>query len=183
MKSLTLALALLCRIALADTTLNLRVEGESVDFRSASGQTISLRVAKLFYKDPDGITVPANETYIIEVIDGAYPKIIDVIEGHSVKFQLADVDEKKGDEVLVYYFSGGNQYGVNIYTVQGIDVKPLKAQPRSSNMRSVRLSGKEIIVRNEQRSAEGVRFISTEVYRVVGGDCKLVREGNGRGEQ
>jgi hypothetical protein len=120
--------------------------------------------------------VPANESYVIEVIDGGYPRIIDVLEGHSVKFQLVDVDEKKGDEVLAFYFSGGNQYGVNIYRVEGIEVKPIKTQPGSSNMRSVRVTGKEIVVKNQERNVEGVRFISTEVYRVAGGDCKLVRK-------
>ncbi len=47
---------------------------------------------------------------------------------------------------------------------------------RAETNSSAKLNGKDIIVKSEERNAEGIRFITTETYNMVGGDCKLVRE-------
>jgi hypothetical protein len=155
---------------------SLRLEKATVSLQASDGERMRLSVGRLFYKDGDGDTVATEDSYIVEVIDDHSPRIIDALNGQTVSFQLADLDEDKGDEVLAYYFAGGNQYGVKIYKVNGTEVTPLKTQPHSSNMRSVTLRGKDIVVKNQGATAEGVRFFSTETYRIVAGGCKLVRE-------
>jgi len=49
-------------------------------------------------------------------------------------------------------------------------------------MRSIRLIGNAIVVKNQERNAEGIGFISTDTYKVIGGDCKLVSEGKARAD-
>ena len=169
-------LSLVTRIFATEPDYHLRLESQSVDIRAANGQTITVVTAKLFYKNNSGISAPSNESYILSVIDGKYPKIIDAVEGHSVTFQLVDLDEVKGPELLVYYFSGGNQYAVKLYGVQGIDITPLETQPGSSNMRSIKIDGKKIIVENEERISESEAFILIDSYAVLGGKCKLLGE-------
>jgi len=162
-------------LALGDD-FSIRPEGDAVTIHGSNGATATLRGAKLFFKDADGTMVPAEEDYVVEIINNSYPRVVDMLDGRVSKMQLADVDENKGNELLVFYFAGGNQYGVRIYTVNGIKVKPLKSQPVSSNMRSVQVNGGDIVVKNEQIDADGKRFISADTYKVAHGDCKLVRE-------
>src|SRR6266540_3292135 len=163
---------LVTNVSAGESGISLQLETNSVAFRAKDGQKITLCVGKLFYKERDGAIVPANESYVVELIGDSYPRIVDRLDGHSVSFQLADVDENEGDEVLVFYFAGGNQYGVKLYTVHGIEIEPVKTQPHSSNIRSAKLNGKDIIVKSEERNAEGIRFITTETYNMVGGACK-----------
>lgn len=155
---------------------SIRPEGKGVTIHGLSGETVALTGGKLFYKNEEDITGPAEEDYLVEIINNKYPRIVDMLDGRITNIELADVDENKGNELLVFYFAGGNQYGVRIYTVNGIDVKPLKSQPVSSNMRSVKVQGKDIVVKNEGIGADGKRFVSTDTYTVAKGDCKLVRE-------
>jgi hypothetical protein len=157
---------------------SIRPEGKGVTIHSSSGSTAVLRAAKLFFEDKEGITSPAEEDYLVEVIGNDYPRIVDMLDGRISKTQLADVDGGKENELLVFYFAGGNQYGVRIYTIRGIDVKPLKSQPVSSNMRSVQVKGNDIVVKNEEIGADGKRYTSTDTYKVADGDCKHVREEN-----
>jgi hypothetical protein len=171
-----LALVAFCSIAAAQPDFGLRLEGERLDLQATNGQRISLQVAALLYRQADGALAPANERYVVQLPDGASPKIIDILDGHSVKLQFAELDEEKGYEVLAFYFSGGNQYAVNIYRVEGVNVRPLRTQPASSNMRSVQATGKDIVVKNQGYDADGAPFITTDTYRVVKGDCKRVRE-------
>ena len=161
-------------------SLRLQEKPEPVILHTRSGGTVTLGAAKLFYKDKedkDGEMTPTEESYFVEVSDNGYPIIVDTLKGPVVSIRLADVDENKGDEMLVFYSAGAHQYGVNIYTIEpilGSEVKPLKTQPVSSNMHSVEVKGKDIIVKNEEIGADGNRFISTETYHVVRGDCKIV---------
>jgi hypothetical protein len=119
---------------------------------------------------------------MVEVADEGDPIIVDRLNGPLVSFQLADVDENKGGEVLAFYFNRGNQYGVRIYKLDGINLTPLAAQPVSSNVRSVKLSGKNIVVENEQIAADGHRFISRDTNKVTAGNCELIKEEKSQGE-
>lgn len=154
----------------------LRVDGESVDIQAARGQKITLVTAKLFYKIDEGVLIPSNETYVLSVLDGSYPKIVDVLEGHSVSFQLADLDEIEGSELLAYYFAGGNQFAVKLYRVKGTDITPLRTQPGRSNMRSIRIDGKKIIVENEERISRNKALVLIDSYAVIDGNCKFLGE-------
>jgi hypothetical protein len=175
MKYLTLLAFASCTCLALGSDFSIRPEGDAVTILGLNGDTATLRAAKLFYKDGGG-TLPTQEDYLVEIVNNSYPRIVDMLDGRVSNIQLADVDENKGNELLVFYFAGGNQYGVRIYTINGIEVKPLISQPVSSNMRSVEVKGKDIVVKNEELSAEGKRFISTETYSVAHGDCKVVRE-------
>jgi hypothetical protein len=167
-------------------SLRLQEKPEPVILHTRSGGTVTLRAAKLFFKDKDGDTGPTEESYFVAVSDNGYPIIVDTLKGPVVSIRLADVDENKGDEVLVFYSAGAHQYGVNIYTIEpilGSEVTPLKTQPVSSNMHSVEVKGKDIIVKNEEIGDDGKWFLSTATYNVVHGDCKLVREEKSAGNQ
>lgn len=141
-----------------------------------NGDKATLRSAKLLFKDQDGTILPTQEDYVVELINNNYPRIVDMLDGRVFNIRLADVDENKGNELLVFYFAGGNQYGVRIYAINGIDIKPLKSQPVGSNMRSVEVKGNEIVVKNEEVDSKGKRYISIGIYNVAHGECKLVRE-------
>jgi len=167
-----------CTCLALGADFSIRPEGDAVTIHGTNGTTVTLRGAKLFFKDEDGTTGPAEEDYLVEVINNSYPRIVAMLDGRVSKIQLADVDGGKENELLVFYFAGGNQYGVRIYTVNGIDVKPLKTQPVSSNMRSVQVKGNDIVVKNEEIGADGKRYTSTDTYKVADGDCKHVREEN-----
>lgn len=166
----------------AESVFTLRLETNSVSFRAKSGEKVTLHVGKLFYKEHNGTVVPAYESYVVETIGDGYPRIIDRLDGHSVTFQFADLDGDAREELLAFYFAGGNQYAVKLYKVDGIEILPLKTQPHSSNMRSIRITGNVIVVKNQGGNTQGVRFISTDTYKVIGGDCKRVRERKARAE-
>lgn len=167
-------------------SIRLQEKPEPIILHTRNGATVTLGGAKLFFKDEDGEMTPAEEGYFVEVINNSYPIIVDTLKGRVVSIRLADVDENKGDEVLVFYSAGAHQYGVNVYTIEpilGTQVTPLKTQPVSSNMRSVEVKGKDIVVKNEQIGPDGKRFISTDTYNVAQGDCKLIREEKTAGGQ
>jgi hypothetical protein len=183
MKYLTCLPFAICTCIALGADFSVRPEGKGETIHSSFGGTAELRAAKLFFENKEGITGPAEEDYLVEVIDNDYPRIVDMLDGRISKIQLADVDGGKENELLVFYFAGGNQYGVRIYTINGIDVKPLKAQPVSSNMHSVQVKGNDIVVKNEEIGADGKRFVSVNTYTVVHGDCKRVLEEKSVGNQ
>lgn len=160
-------------------SIRLQKKPEPVILHTRNGDTVALGGARLFFKDRDETMTSTEDGYFVEVINNRYPIIVDTLKGQVVNIRLADVDENKGDEVLVFYSAGTHQYGVNLYTIEpilGTQITPLKTQPVSSNMHSVEVKGKDIIVENEEIGADGKRFISTDTYIVVHGDCNLVRE-------
>jgi hypothetical protein len=46
----------------------------------------------------------------------------------------------------------------------------------NSNMRSIRIDGKRIIVENEQRISETEAIVLADTYAVAGDKCKLLKE-------
>ena len=154
-------------------SIQLENKPEPVILQTRNGATVRLSGAKLFYKDEDGEITPTEERYLVEVINNRYPIIVDTLKGPIVSIRLADVDENKGDELLVFYSAGAHQYGVNIYAIEpilGTQVTPIKTQPVSSNMRSVEVKGREIVVKNEQIGPDGKRFIASDATALSGSE-------------
>lgn len=166
-------------IAIAQGTLNLRTGTNALSFQAGYGDKIVLSVGQLIYKDEDGDTVPTADSYIIEVINGHYPVIVDGIDGCCLSFKLANIDETNGQDLLAFYHAGGNAYHVKIYKIDGVDIVPLKTQPGASNMGYVKIQNKRITVENQEFSdnpASSLIYLYTDVYRVVGDECQLIKE-------
>lgn len=84
----------------------------------------------------------------------------------------------RSQDLLVFYHSGGNAYGVKIYKIDGVDIVPLKTQPVSSNMGSVKFHRKQITVENWEfdNPASNSITLYTDTYHVVGDECQLIKE-------
>jgi hypothetical protein len=169
-----------CTCVASEQDLKLRLSGPSTKFKTSSGETISLNSAKLFYKDENGDIGPAAEDYLVMTFGNKYPQIVDMLPGPVSSISLTNTDVKGENRLLVYYFAGGNQYGVRLYEVKKeSEIVPFKTQPISSNRRSVNVTKNRIVVENEEIGSEGNHFITTDTYVLTGGDCKLVPEGTG----
>src|SRR5437868_9224958 len=155
----------------SETNFSIRLENkpEPLMLHTNNGGTVRLNGARLFYKDEDEDMTPTEDGYLVQVINNRYPIIVDTLKGPVASIRLADADEIKGDELLVFYCAGAHQYGVHIYTIDGTEVTPFKTQPVSSNMHSVQIKGNEIVVKNEETDANGKWFISTDTYKVAQG--------------
>jgi hypothetical protein len=79
-----------------------------------NGDKVTVSVRRLLYKDEDGTVGPTAESYILEVINGHYPVIVDGFESHHLSFQLSQIGATNRQELLVFYHAGGNIFGVKI---------------------------------------------------------------------
>jgi hypothetical protein len=154
----------------------MRLETNTLSFKAGYGDKVTLSVGMLFYKDQDGDTGPTADSYIVELVNN-YPQIIDSFYyGHHISFQLIDLGKDNTNNLAIFYHSGAHQYGVRIYKIVGIDITPLKTQPDTSNMGSVKIKGGDIIIGNQEIESDGTINQSIGFYRVVGDNCELVNE-------
>ncbi|MDQ7050593.1 MAG: hypothetical protein Q9M92_14105 [Enterobacterales bacterium] len=119
--------------------------------------------AKLFFKESSGYCVPTNETYLISYAKDDYPTILASIDGHTPSIEVATID---GIEFLfLYYFAGGNQYILEIYTAkEGVLIK-VSDLIIASNIRSIELTDDTILVKNQRLSATGKQEIESSLIR------------------
>lgn len=165
--------------ASSQTISRLPADTNTVSFQSRNGDKVTVSVRHLLYKDEDGAVGPTAESYVFEVIDRDYPIIVDGIYGDHLSFELSNIGGTNGQDLLVFYHSGGNQFGVKIYTIDGVGISPLKTQPVSSNMGYIQLKGKEIIIKNQEfkiDSSTTHATLYTDTYQVVSNECKLLKE-------
>lgn len=93
------------------------------------------------------------------VLDPGKPDavIVDRIDGHTVR--LAETIIEKIRFVFAYYQAGGNQSAVTVYVFTDSQLLRLRDQPPSSNMRSLVLDGRFLVVENEETDKKGDRTI------------------------
>lgn len=136
---------------------------ESAVLKGVAENLGSVVAGKLLYKKPSGYCVPTNETYLIGMLDGGYPKILSALNGHTPSAKMA----KLGSEyfLLVFYFSGGNQYVLRPYKLVGELLKEVNGPVFSSNIRSIELVGDTILVKNQVYSNGEKAVVELESYR------------------
>lgn len=83
--------------------------------------------------------------------------IVDRIDGHTVR--LAENTVEKIRFVFAYHQAGGNQYAVTVYVFADHQLLRLRDQPPSSNMRSLAIDGRFLVVENEETDKNGDRAI------------------------
>lgn len=165
--------------ATGQTLTSLRNDTNTLSFQARYGDKITMYVRHIFYKDEDGDTVPTADSYVLEVVNGHYPIIVDGICGDNLSFQLSPSDGTNEQELLIFYHAGGNAYHVKIYTIDGVDINPLKTQPGGSNMGYVRFKGNYVTVENQEfnnGNDDDSTSLYTDTYQVIGDECKLLKE-------
>lgn len=162
---------LLESVAFCSILGSLEVVGTSVKYEKDG--LIEISVVKLLFLDRSGDLIPSNERYIVLHQENGYPIIGACISGHTVDLKLKDVDEDQDLELLVFYFSGGNQYALELFEISKGKIIPFKNQPNSSNMRSIEVKNKKIIVKNILSTDNVKRKITSDVYVLSNGDCIL----------
>ncbi len=131
----------------------------------------SLVAGKLLYKESSGYCVPTNETYLIRILDGGYPKILFALNGHTPSAKVAKLN---GDDFLfVFYFAGGNQYVLRLYSFCDGELKEVNSPVFASNIRSIELFGDTVSVKNQVYPDGGEAVIESESYRYQ--DNKFVK--------
>ena len=150
-----------------------KLEGTIVKYGPDSSMKIG--VAKLLYCDKSGDFMPTNERYIIIYSDDAYPIIGSIILGHTVSLKIEDVDGDGELELLSYYFAGGNQYVLELFEISEEKLFPFRNQPGSSNMRSIEIINKKIIVKNNVFTENGERKVEEDIYNIKNGYCEKVK--------
>jgi hypothetical protein len=151
-------------------------ETNTLNYQTRDGDKVTLSVRNLLYKDKDGDTLPTQDRYVFELINGRYPRIADYIYGEDLSFQLSRIGGTNRQELLIFYHTGGNMFGVKIYRIDGVDIIPLKTQPFASNMDSIQFKGEDIIVENQEFNNDDSITFYTDTYRVVDDGCKLLKE-------
>jgi hypothetical protein len=146
----------------------------SISYKTSNGDSVVLSVRHLFYKSDDGTNVPTRDSYILEVINGHYPRIIDCIQGIEPSFQISKLGGTNDPKLLIFYYAGANQYCLKIYRLDGTEIIPFKTQPGCSDTASILLKGGEIIVQYEEINIDGTSTLYTDTYRVVDDECKLL---------
>lgn len=134
-----------------------------------------LRVARLWPMNGQGeVAGPSVEAYIVREFLASHPVIEDKISGHHLRIELINCNG--GRFIAIYYFSGGNQYVLKLYSwMNNNDIIALSHQPNASNMRDIVFRGDQIIVKNQEYSnSKRGRIVCTDIYRLEGNDCKFV---------
>jgi hypothetical protein len=170
-------LAILWSFHVTGQTLGMvRSDTNTLSFQARYGDKVTLSVRHIFYKDENGDTGPTADSYILEVVNGYYPVIVDGIYGHDLSFQLLPNDGTNEQKLLIFYHAGGNAYHVKIYTIDEVNIIPLKTQPVGSNMGHIQFIGKNITVENQEFNNDNSASLYTDTYQVVGDECKLIKE-------
>ncbi|MER2491743.1 hypothetical protein [Catenovulum sediminis] len=136
---------------------------ESTVLKGVAENLGSVVAGKLLYKEPSGYCVPTNETYLISMLDGGYPKIISTLNGHTPSAKMAKFGSE--DFLLVFYFAGGNQYVLRPYKFVDELLKEVNGPVFSSNIRSIELVGDTILVKNQVYPNGEKVVIEVESYR------------------
>jgi len=145
-----------------------------MEFHIHSKKSMEIRDLKIFYIDDADDCLPTNETYLLTIENG-YPKIIYMLEGHSVDFAQENMDEEPTPELLVYYNSGGNLYNLLIFQFRDSSFRLLDGDAIVSNLRDIKIENKTIIA-NYIYIINGEQKIVTSHFKVSSG--KVLRLSN-----
>lgn len=154
----------------ANESLPLSLYGEKLLVR----ENLSVQAGRLLY--PRNNEQPLDEAADLYVVAwmGHVPMIIDRIYGHTPQFEIRDINSDGKNELLLWYHTGANQFGLKIYTINEkvFDFEyftPVKAD-LMSNMGSIKIVDGQIILQNQQfvSSPQSGAILSTETYRFVG---------------
>ena len=140
--------------------------------------SLTLGTARLFYEAWNR----APDTYLIAFHKKVFPIIIDRISAYTTTIELFDLDSDGLDEVLVFYPAGGNQFQLKGYRLLDvgstyIKITRIEGMHLSSNMHSIEVLPKKIIVKNQQWliDDEAVALLTVDEYRYDGGELILER--------
>lgn len=76
--------------ATAQTISRLPADTNTASFQSRNGDKVTVSVRHLLYRDEDGHVGPTSDSYVLEVVNGYYPTIVDCIyDGNHVSGDLA----------------------------------------------------------------------------------------------
>lgn len=122
---------------------------------SAVEDLTSLFEGELFFRDKIGACGPTNDAYLVGVLYGSYPQILEIFpHGHTPSAKIHRFGEE--DVLLVFYTAGANTYVLRPYkfvvaSYGFIGLNPIEAEGRnfvSSNIRSIEAEGDTVVVRN-----------------------------------
>ena len=136
-------------------------------------ESVTVCTARMSYLASDGALMDTEDSYLLQ-FDYGSPTILDKIPGFKVSLELRDVNDDGKIELLAFFSAGAHQYGVRVYKIDGRRIFPLFAQPRTSNMHSVKFVNGEIQVETQQRVAVREAIIETSRYRIEGDKLVLV---------
>lgn len=146
---------------------------DSFTLKDVANNLGSLVEGRLFYKNSSGHCIPTNETYLISVMDGGYPKILSTFNGHTLKAKMVKLARE--DFLFVFYFSGGNQYVLRPYKFFNGLLKEINTPVFVSNIRSIELIDDMILINNQVYSDDGEATIKSESYRYQNGHFVLIK--------
>jgi hypothetical protein len=146
---------------------------DSVALKGIAENLGFLVAGKLFYKESSGYCVPTNETYLVSVLDGGYPKIVSALNGHTPKAEMVKLAGE--DFLLIFYFAGGNQYVLRLYKFCDGLLKEVNTPIFASNIRSIELVDDIVLVKNQVHSDGGEAVIESESYRYQDNQFVLVK--------
>ncbi len=139
-----------------------------IDTKVADSQGLeSLESGKIFFENADGYCIPTYETYLIGRYHNRYLSILSVIDGHSPKAKLHELQNEQN--LLLFYYAGGNAYVFEAYKFTGglarSKIELIEGTPIASNMRSIEVAGNVVTVKNQESLSAEKRALVTDVYR------------------
>ncbi|KJZ13633.1 hypothetical protein TW85_13135 [Marinomonas sp. S3726] len=143
-----------------------------VDLRLFSTSIKKIKEGKLLYRNNLGFCSPTNDTYLVGYKNDKIPRILTVIKGHTPEIKVYSI---KGEKIMmVYYFSGGNQYSLKPFLFKNNQLDSLSGFSVSSNIRKIEIVNDELHVKNQELMSDGSTTIINESYKYDNGKFHLV---------
>jgi hypothetical protein len=140
MKKLVVCMLLLANTAtaedlLCDGNFAQKLASEHVEMNLASISKVD--VSPLWFRTPEGLSMPTSELYVTQYNQYGYPKVIDSVVGHNEELSTVDLNADGNPELLLKFKAGGNQTLINIYQLEKHDLIKLDSNTIASNMDSI----------------------------------------------
>jgi hypothetical protein len=169
MKALVATLLLLSGAAFSAPPAipKLQLDDNAVSVELGSGQRITACTARLEYIDNDGFPMPTHDGFLV-LFGGGEPTVVGTIRGFKISLELRDVDGDGRMELLAFFHAGANQFGLSLFRIGRYEVVPLRDQPTTSNMRSIKVADGEVHVEVNKGLSANEAVIETHRYRLDG---------------
>ena len=155
--------------------IELKFDDNRLAMDSPDSLVTSLVTAKFLFIDKDGFPSASNEFCLIAFVDQVYPKIIDVIFGHSPELDVFDAGEDGNQGVALFYTSGARQYCLRLYRLENDGCQPLDNEEVASNMHYIQLTNNTIVVKNQGFISENEVEIETKRFVIQNEGIDLLK--------
>lgn len=159
----------------ANDDLLLKNENNSIEIEYAGTRFTTFQTTRLIYRDRDGYLSGSTDSYLLGIVDGVQPIILDGVDGHGSSLKSIQMKATPRPLLAWFFVSGTHIFNLRLYRIHEFELEWIEDAHVTSNIHSINIVDQHIVVKNTERldDPEDNRYkLITESYALE--DDKLV---------